>query len=269
MKYSIINTIYNLPFSNYITGFIKKKLLKNNKITFIPTNKKRLPNKSYPVLNSIEYQEEIINSYNKNNKLSFNTFPDLKFLLKKKFNSDTKFNFLDIGGDKLDFYLDISKEFKNINYFLINLPEVNQIVTTLKNRYNYDNLKVLNNLEEIKNHNYDFVYFGSTLQYLDNYENFINEILQLTKKYVFFSATWFFLNDTSLKKIVVKQLNYLPKQFYLYFFNLNFIQGMFESQNFKTEFNEINDSYSCSFKNFEKLNIKNIRYTNILFTKNS
>ena len=84
MKYSIINTIYNLPFSNYITGFIKKKLLKNNKITFIPTNKKRLPNKSYPVLNSIEYQEEIINSYNKNNKLSFNTFPDLKFLLKKK-----------------------------------------------------------------------------------------------------------------------------------------------------------------------------------------
>ena len=52
-------------------------------------------------------------------------------------------------------------------------------------------------------------------------------------------------------------------------FNLNFIQGMFESQNFKTEFNEINDSYSCSFKNFEKLNIKNIRYTNILFTKNS
>ena len=102
MKYSIINTIYNLPFSNYVTGFIKKKLLKNNKITFIPTNKNRLPNKSYPVFNSIEYQEEIINSYNKNNKLSFNTFPDLKYLLKKKFNSDTKFNFLDSENIKIE-----------------------------------------------------------------------------------------------------------------------------------------------------------------------
>ena len=39
MKYSIINIIYNLPLSNYLGGFIKKKLLKNNRITFIPTNR--------------------------------------------------------------------------------------------------------------------------------------------------------------------------------------------------------------------------------------
>ena len=261
--------IYNLPFSNYLGGFIKKKLLKNNGITFIPTNKKKLPKKNHPVSISKQYQEKIIKLYNENNKLSFNTFQDLKYLLKNKFDSNAKFNLLDIGGEKLDFYLDISKEFKNINYFLINLPEVNQIITSIKNEYKYDNLKVLNNLDEIKGYNYDFVYIGSTLQYLDNYENFIKEILPITKKYVFLSATWFFLNNSPLKKIVVKQLNYLPKEYYLYFFNLSFIQKIFEKQKFKIEHNEINNSYSCSFKNFEKLNVKNIRYTNILFTKDS
>ena len=167
----------------------------------------------------------------------------------------------------MDFYLDISKEFKNINYFIINLPEVNQIIDSIKKKYGYDNLKILNSLDEIKNHNYDFVYFGSTLQYIDSNENFIEEILPITKKYIFFSATWFFLDDNPLKKIVVKQLNFLPKQFYLYFFNLQFIQKMFEKQGFKTELNEKNTSHICSFKNFEKLNLKNIKYTNILFTK--
>ena len=79
----------------------------------------------------------------------------------------------------------------------------------------------------------------------------------------------FFQNDNYLRNIVVKQLNFLPKDLYLYFFNLNFIQKIFKNQSFKTELFEVNNTYSCSFKNFEKLNIKNIKYTNILFTKES
>ena len=149
MKYSIINTIYNLPFSNYLGGVIKKKLLKNNKITFIPTNKIFLPKKNHPIQNSIELQKKIIETYKSTNKLSFNTFLELKSLLKKKFDSNTKFNFLDFGGDKLDFYLDITKEFKNINYYLINLPEVNEIIKSIKSTNNYDNLNVLNDFNEV------------------------------------------------------------------------------------------------------------------------
>jgi putative methyltransferase (TIGR04325 family) len=267
MKYSIINTIYNFPFSNYLTGYIKKKLIKNNNITFIPTNKKSLPKKNHPIQNSIDYQEEIIKSYNKDNKISFNTFLELKLLLKKKFKSDSSFNFLDFGGDKLDFYLDISKEFKNVNYYLINLPEVNQIISTIKNKYNYNNLKVLNDFNEVKKNHYDFVFFGSTLQYLDNYENYIEELLPITKKNFLFSATWFFLNDSSIKKLIVKQLNYLPKQFYLYFFNLKPFIKMFEKHKFKVEFKEKNKTHPCSFNNFKKLKLNNIEYTNILFTK--
>jgi putative methyltransferase (TIGR04325 family) len=268
MKYSIINAIYNLPFSNYLGGFIKKKLIKKNKITFIPTNKNYLPKKNHPIQNSIEFQKKIIETYKANNKLSFNTFLELKFLLKEKFDPDTKFNFLDFGGDKLDFYLDISKEFNNINYYLINLPEVNEIIKSIKRTYNYDNLKVLNDFNEVKKHDYDFVYFGSTLQYLDDHELYIKELLPITKKNIFFSATWFFSNNSFLKKIIVKQLNYLPKEFYLYFFNLNSFIKIFKEQNFKVEFNKENETHPCSFENFKKLKIDNVKYTNILFTKN-
>ena len=193
MKYFIINKIYNLPFSNYLGGFIKKKLLKKNNITFIPTNKKTLPIKNYPIQNSIEYQEKIINFYNNNNYVSFNTYLNLKNLLKENFKSDETFNFLDFGGDKLDFFLDISKEFKNINYYLINQTKVNEIISTVKDKYNYNNLKVLESIDEVKKYNFDFVYFGSTIQYLKDYEEYINDILPITKKKYFLFCNLVFL----------------------------------------------------------------------------
>jgi ubiquinone/menaquinone biosynthesis C-methylase UbiE len=266
MKYLFINKIYNLPLSNYLTGWIKKKLLKNNNITFIPTNKKSLPRNNHPIQNSIEYQEKIIKQYNETNKISFNSFLEIKFLLKKKFNKDSNFNFLDFGGDKLDLYLDISKEFKNINYYLINLPEVNKIIKLIKDKYSYDNLKVLNNLYEVKKNNYDFVYFGSTLQYLDNYENCLNELLPITKKNILFAASWFFQKD-QLKYLVVKQLNFLPKQFYLYFFNIIYFTKILKKNNFEIEFKKQNKTHICSFMNFEDLKINNVSYIDILFKR--
>ena len=96
----------------------------------------------------------------------------------------------------------------------------------------------------------------------------IKELLPITKKNIFFSATWFFSNNSFLKKIIVKQLNYLPKEFYLYFFNLNSFIKIFKEQNFKVEFNKENETHPCSFENFKKLKIDNVKYTNILFTKN-
>ena len=264
----LINKIYNLPFSENLSGYIKKKLLKNNKITFIPTQLKKLPKNNHPIQNSIKFQEEIIESYNKTNKLSFNTFPQLTLLLKEKFKSDASFNFLDFGGDKLDFYLAICKEFKNINYFLINLPEVNSIITTVKNKYNYKNLTILNNINEIKKNQYDFVYFGSTLQYLENYNDVLLNILPITKKYVMISATHFFSDKDSLESIVVKQLNFLPKLFYLYFINSVNLLNQFTKYNFKAEFNRVNESHISNYNTFKYFKINNIKYTDVLFSKN-
>jgi hypothetical protein len=263
----LINKIYNLPFSEYISGYVKKKLLKNNKITFIPSKFKTLPLNNHPIQNSISQQEEIIENYKKNNKLSFNTFSELKFLLKKKFEKESSFNFLDFGGDKLDFYLDICGEFKNINYFLINLPEVNKIIKTMKDKYNYKNLTILNNLDEVKKNQYDFVFFGSTLQYLNNYNDILLNILPITKKHVMFSATHFYSGNDSLKKFVVKQLNFLPKLLYLYFINLDDLSNQFKKFNFYVEFDRLNKTHISSYDTFKYLKINNIKYTDIFFSK--
>jgi len=263
----LINIIYNLPFSNRLPGFIRKKILKKNKITFIPTKKKKLPQHNYPLQNSIKQQEDIIDTFKKTNNLSFNTFKNLKKILKEKYNSESSFNFLDFGGEKLDFYLDISREFKNINYFLINLPEVNEIIKKIKDKHNYNNLKILNDLEEINNFNYDFVYFGSTLQYVNSYTKYISNILPKTKNYILISATHFYTKNNFLKDIVVKQLNFLPKVYYLYFFNLDNFLEIFGNYKFEIEFNKTNDTYDSNLKTFDHLKIENIKYSDILFVK--
>ena len=264
---SLINIIYNLPLSNRLPGFIKKIILKKNKITFIPTKMDKLPKHNYPFQDSIEQQEEIIEKFNKTNELSFNTFKNLKEILKKKFTTNTYFNFLDFGGEKLDFYLNISKEFKNINYFLINLPEVNAIIKEIKNKNNYNNLKVLDNIKEVNNFRYDFVYFGSTLQYLNDYPKYLSSILPRTKNYILISATHFYNNNNYLKDIVVKQLNFLPKVYYLYFFNLDFFSKFFSDHKFEVEFNQVNNTYHSNLTTFDHLEIENIKYSDILFTK--
>ena len=92
--------------------------------------------------------------------------------------------------------------------------------------------------------------------------------MPITKKNICFSATWFFSIESSIKKVVVKQLNYLPHEFYLYFFNLNHFLNIFNKHQFVMKFEKINNSYSCSFKNFEDMNLKDIKYTDILFEKN-
>ena len=263
----LINKIYNLPFSNRLPGFIRKKLLKNNNITFIPTKLKNLPTSNYPIQNSIKLQDDVIKFFNETKKLSFNTYPGLKSVLKKKFDPNSSFNFLDFGGEKMDFFLDISRNFKKINYFLINQPEINEIINNIKLKYNFKNLIVLNNLSEINKYHYDFVYFGSSIQYLNDYEKYLNVILPITKGYILISATHFFNNNTNLKKIVVKQLNYLPKVYYLYFFDLEHFIKLFSSFQFELEFKMLNTSYSSNLSTFEDLNLNNIKYTDIFFCK--
>ena len=59
------------------------------------------------------------------------------------------------------------------------------------------------------------------MQYLDNYRDTLSTILPLTNQFILFSATHFFTCKNLLSEIVVKQLNYLPKEYYLYFINLD------------------------------------------------
>jgi len=261
--------LYNLPIAKFFPGFIRKILLKKNKITFIPTKHKNLPTNNYPIQNSIKFQEDLIKFYKKNQIISFNSYPNLKHILKKKYDKDSYFNFLDFGGDKIDFYLDISKNFKNMRYFLINQKKINNIFINLKNKYNYKNLIIIEDLSELKKFRYDFVFFGSTLQYLDDYKNILSIVLPLTDQFILFSATHFYTsNNHLLDNIVAKQLNYLPKEHYLYFLDLVNFLNILKSHNFIENFNQINSNFPTNYATFKNLNIDNIYYRDIFFKKN-
>ena len=134
--------------------------------------------------------------------------------------------------------------------FLFNLPLSNHISGFIK-----------------KNYNYDFVFFGSCIQYINNYDNIIKKILPSAKKHILFSTTQFFNGNNLIKDIVVKQLNYMPKLYYLYFINLDFFIELFKEDNFKIEFNQKNETSNFNMDTFKFLNIKNIKNLNILFTR--
>jgi hypothetical protein len=59
----------------------------------------------------------------------------------------------------------------------------------------------------------------------------------------------------------------MPKLYYLYFINLDFFIKLFKEDNFKIEFNEKNETSNFNMDTFKFLNIKNIKNSNILFTR--
>jgi hypothetical protein len=268
LNLSYIVKLYNLKIAKFFPGFIRKILLKRNNITFIPTELKNLPVNNYPTNNSIKFQKDLIEFYEKTQIISSNSYPNLKNILRKKYNTDSYFNFLDFGGDKIDFYLDISKNFKNIKYFLMNQKKINNIFVDLKKKYNYENLIIINDLSELKKFSYDFVFFGSTLQYLNDYKNILSIILPLTNQFILFSATHFYTSNQLLDKIVVKQLNFLPTEHYLYFLNLVNFLNILKSHGFIENFNQINENFPTNFATFNNLNLYNISYRDIFFKKN-
>ena len=162
-KIIFIKKLYNLSFSKYLPGFLRKMMLKKNNITFIPTKLKALPNNNYLTRDTFRLHENLISEYKNSNHISFNSYLDLKKTLREKFNTEAQFNLLDFGGEKIDLFLDITKEFKNIKYFLINQPQINKTLSLIKSKYNYKNLNILNDLSEINKNKYDFVFFGSTI----------------------------------------------------------------------------------------------------------
>lgn len=270
--------IYKLfKIKNKIPNFIKKivpKFLRrkiNKKLFnfyFIPTTYKKLPEINYINNNNIDYQENLIKMYNNNScQNSFMTCPHLIQLLLMKFNINKEFSFLDIGGDNIDFFLDLRKKFKNLKYYNHNKKSVNIIFKRLKLNYNYDNLYIIENINEIFYKKYDFVNFGSSIQYFDNYELILDNITNVSKCIMMSGTTLYESNDLKFQKhIIVKQVNLNPDINYLYFFNKKNFYNFFLTKNFKLAFESLNLTDNINYKNFNNLFSK-VAYTDFLFEK--
>ena len=235
---------------------------------FLKTNLKNLPQLNYPEKGNLEYQKKLIEQFDlSKNQSSFMTYPQLIKLLTTKFETNKIFNFLDIGGEKIDFYLNLKKNFKNVKYFLYNQKSITDTFHKIKLEFNYQDFYVIDELNEILNINFDFINLGSCIQYFDNYEDVLKKITK-NSKYIFFSGTHLYDSEESVfeKNIVVKQVNVMPQINFLYFFNRkNFFKIFFEKK-YNLEFENKNLTDKVNYDNFNS-RLKNISYSDFLFEK--
>ena len=104
---SFINKILERVTNNFVIKKIQKKLAKIGKIYFVPTSLNSLPENNYEMTWNINYQEDLIKKFEENNRInSFNTFPEILKILEKSFTDRNNIlNFLDFGGENIDYYL--------------------------------------------------------------------------------------------------------------------------------------------------------------------
>ncbi len=196
------------------------------------------------------------------------TCPHLIQLMLLIFDKKDKVSFLDFGGEKIDFFLNLQKNFENLEYFLFNLKPINEIFKKIKSQYNYKNLHIVENIKEIYEKDFEFVNFGSSIQYINNYENILNN-LSTNNKFTFFSGTHLYDSDSEKfsKDLIVKQINILPYVNYLYFLNRKNFFKIFTDKKFRLVFEEKNLTDRIRYKNFRHF-LNDVTYSDFLFKKN-
>lgn len=264
----IINKILVIENKNFFFKKIQKKTARIFNIYFVPTSLNTLPENNYLMNRDINYQLELFEKFQKTNRISsFNTYPKILEKLINLFpDKNSHFNFLDFGGENIDFFLKIQTYFKNMNYFVHNTIEVNAIFTKLKENKNLKNFIILEDINDIKANQYDFVNFGSVIQYVNNYDKILSEIVKVSKKFIFFSGTHFYgSNENKFDKLVVKQVNLLPGKFYCYFFSYNSFINIFKDRKFSVIEKTKNTTDNINYSNFKSFS--NILYTDLLLSK--
>ena len=253
-----------------IPKFIKKKIKKKFfPYYFLITDYHKLPISNYNNINSLEKQKNLIEKFNLNQEQSsFMSCPYLHQLLLMKYDPDDDFTFLDIGGEYIDFFLELRKNFKNVKYYIFNLEKITNDFSQIKLNYEYKNLNIITQLDTILNNKFDFINFGSCIQYFDNYEVILNCITEKNSQILFSGTTLFESNKEIYKKfLIVKQVNVLPEINYCYFFNRDYFLNFFLNKKFNLVFEKRNITDNVNFTNFTNLFSK-IEYKDIFFKKN-
>jgi len=264
MDYTVLNRLLSKSFTRFFPKTINRKIFRKYKIYFVPTKLKSLPKSFYPMSTTFNEQKDFVHQYRKQKKLiNQTTKKNLdKFLI--KFFKKSGFTFLDVGGDNIDLFLHLSKNLNIKKYYLYNFKNLINLFKKIKDIFQFNHFYPVQKINLIKK--IDFAYFGSCIQYFDNYKNFLRSITKKKPKYIFFSGTTFFHDNIHKNKIVVKQTNILPNTIYLFFFNFSYFIKLMNSNGYKLVFYEINKTAKVNYKNFSFL-IKKVQYLDILFKK--
>lgn len=261
----IINSLFKSKFFSFMPKRIVKRLIKKNKIFFIQTYMKSLPANNYPFLLSLEDLNEKKNIYLKNEfKLPTNEFSYLSLILKLIFHKKEKFHFLDFGAQYIDNYFFLKNKNKNIEYFYHDLIENNKIVEEFTNFNNLKNIKVIHSLENVKKKEYDFIYFGSVIQYVNQFEKLLLEILSKKPKFIYFSGLNIYKKNSN-NFIVCKQFNVFPQVNYCYFFKFDYFTNLVCSKNYELFYYSENPNSKINYSHINSHLNENCQYLDLFF----
>lgn len=267
MKKKIYKKLIASKIFRFLPLKTQRSIIKKSKITFIPSNITSLPTNNYKNPFSFEFHEEKYQNFLISNKVnSFCSGYSLLLILSVLYKKTEEFNFLDFGGENIDQFLFFNKNFTKINYFIVNQQKINDDLLKIKKKYNLNNLQIINQNEAI-NRKFDFIFFGSVIQYLHNWDLIINRFLNQKPFYVYISALSNYLDSSNLsnKDFIVKQINTFPDINYLYFINKNFLKNVFVKSNYELVCEYENISDRIDYSNFSPKFI--INYSDFLFKK--
>ena len=232
----------------------------SNIIYFKKVNKKKLSDNNYEIDHNFKHD------YDKNIKfIDFNlekkhfVYPNIKFLIYLLF-SNNKINFLDYGAGDIKNYL-IFKKNKKISYYYKDQIDYEKFYKKKLKKKIYDNFNIYNEKTKIK---FDFIYFGSSFQYLNDVKQILNSVISLKTKYILLSGIIVYENKNH-NYFVCEQLNLSGKKINLFFYNKNYLNKLFNKYGFKLANMSINKS--DNFLNFNNFNEKNIGYYDLLFKR--
>ena len=254
----MINKLLNLEIKNFFWLILIRKISRIFKIYFVLSTKNYLPKNNHPLHNLKLLFENQYNNFLEN-KFNFNK--DLFHNLKKHFSKHKKIKILDYGGENLDLYLFLKKKFPKATIIVINQKKLNNVLKNFIKKKKIKNIQVFSDIKKINHIKLDLVYFGSSLQYIKNYEEVLKFLLKKKIKYFCISATSFFYSKKFNKKIILKQVNLFPYFLYCYSFNYIHINSLFNKYGYKIMNKKFNPYKKINFRNFSiKIEYLNIKY---------
>ena len=254
----MINKLLNLEIKNFFWLILIRKISRIFKIYFVLSDKNYLPKNNHPLHNLNLLFENQYNNFLEN-KFNFNK--DLFHNLKKHFSKHKKIKILDYGGENLDLYLFLKSKFPKISIIVINQKKLNNILKNFLKKKKIKNIQVFSDIKKINHIKLDLVYFGSSLQYIKNYEEVLKLLFKKKIKYFWISATSFFYSKKFNKKIILRQVNLFPYVLYCYSFNYTHISSLFNKYGYKVMNKKINPYKKINFRNFSiKIEYLNIKY---------
>lgn len=248
-----LNFLLKLQIYNNLHKFFGSKIFKFFKIFFVETNLKNLPLSNHPL--EINYEDELkkfelIKNSNIKPFVSYSHILDLLKICEKFKKNNIKF--LDFGAGNLELFAYLNKNLKKLQYFYHDQEEYISIIEKISKKNKLKNLVLVRNLNT-KSQNYDFVHFGGSLQYINNYRGTLKKIFKKTS-YIIVSQTPFCFNKHNQVDIILKQLNLSYTLNYLYLINyFKFIKFL---KNNKFRLISLTSNRVIKFINFKNLKSK-------------